>query len=81
MLLAVWLRRDALLQKPVLVQLEEDALDDLGMRFGGGPAEVVELDIEPVVDGPMLGMEFVTELCLEIAMCQSCLARKGIRSG
>ena len=61
-LLAEGLAQDALVDVPVLVELREDVLRDLGMHRHGGPAEPVECDGEPFVDVAVDGVVAVAQL-------------------
>jgi len=44
------------------VQVPEDGLGDLGLLLGGGPAELVEGYVEPVVDARVEGIVLVANL-------------------
>ena len=61
-LLAEGLAQDALVDVPVLVELREDVLRDLGVHRHGGAAEPVEGDVEPCVDVAVDGVVAVAQL-------------------
>ena len=44
------------------MQVPEDGLGDLGLLLGGGPAELVEGNVEPVVDAGVEGVVLVANL-------------------
>lgn len=48
-----------LLQEAVVPQLEEDVLDNLGLLRRRRPAEVVKVDVEPLVGLGVLDVELV----------------------
>lgn len=60
--LAKGLGGHALLKPLVFPQLQEDLLDNLGVHVGAGPAKVVELDLEVVVDLLMQLVELIAQL-------------------
>ncbi len=44
------------------MQVPEDGLGDLGLLLGGGPAKLVEGNVEPVVDARVEGVVLITNL-------------------
>ena len=59
------------------MKVPEDLVSDLGLVLGGGPAEVIEADVEPLVN---LGVEGVI-LVANLLGSQAFLESLGLRAG
>lgn len=77
MLLAVQLGSHALLQEPILLQLQEDVLGNLGLELRCGAAEDIKADVEPLIYLSMNRVVFVAEFLWCALLCQGLCLRCG----